>query len=84
MTSLSHFSEEELLKEIERRKTLKTPEPKIFTECNFTYLSELCKKYIENLATGNDDSEDFKNYIFEAAIEAVYGEQIWKWVNEMS
>jgi hypothetical protein len=29
------------------------------------------------------DDNDSKHYIYEAAIEAVYGENYWKWLNKI-
>jgi hypothetical protein len=45
-------------------------------------LRKVCEKYIDYLKTNNCcDDTDLDRYIFETALEAVYGNDIWNWVN---
>lgn len=62
--------------------TIATPEA--LPNPDFTELIKVCKEYIEDM-----DNEDFheddddQHYIFEAALEAVFGKDVWKWVNQV-
>jgi recombinational DNA repair protein (RecF pathway) len=43
-------------------------------------LRSACAKYIKNLAEGCHDEDD-AHYVFEAALEMLYGADVWEWVN---
>lgn len=43
-----------------------------------------CKKYVDAVAGGGYVDEDHDHWIFEAAMEAVYGKGIWEWIRENS
>lgn len=45
-------------------------------------LQKACAEFLEFVQHGDDDSGDFESQIFEAALEAIYGENIFDWVNE--
>jgi len=52
-------------------------------EIDLTKLKKICQKYIDFI---DDDEEyyydsDYEHYIFEAAIEAIFGENIWDFIN---
>ena len=47
-------------------------------------LRETCQRYIDAIANKSYIDSDYKHYIFEAALEAVFGEDIWEWVRENS
>jgi len=70
---LKDFSNEELLEELAKRKTL--PQP--LADPNFSALVTLVTDYVEDIQ--NDD--DMEHWVFEAAIEAVYGHDIWNYLN---
>jgi len=55
---------------------MKTP-----TKLNNPDFKDLAKICVEYVRSKNPD-EDLKEYIFEAALEAVYGKDIWKYINE--
>lgn len=47
-------------------------------------LEALVQYYIDDLDNGEmheDDQQDREHYIFEAAMEAFYGRNVWKWIN---
>lgn len=50
-------------------------------EQDFGYLRTLCQDYIDTLSKNQfiDDEED--HYIFEAAMEAIFGKNVWEYVN---
>jgi hypothetical protein len=63
--------------------------PKQFSNPDFTELKRICDEYIQEVAEGEyADAEgecvlaDLCHYIFEAAIEALYGEEIWDFIND--
>ena len=76
---LSHFSDEQLQAELERRKA--TMKPSQVTVPNFESLRELCQGYIDDLDKTGFIDEDHSNYIFEAAMTAFFGQDVWKWIN---
>ena len=47
---------------------------------NFTALRERCAEWLEAVHLGEVDS-DLEHSIFEAAIGAIYGPNVWTWVN---
>ena len=56
--------------------------PEQLQEVDFSTLRGLCHAYMEEVLTGDAEDSGTHQYIFEAAIEAVYGEDIFdKWVN---
>jgi len=44
-------------------------------------LVRLCSQYIDDILSGDLDS-DLEHYIFEEAMEVVFGRDVWKWINE--
>jgi hypothetical protein len=48
---------------------------------NFEALKKVCAEYIQEVAAGGYVDDDFVHYIFEASIEALYGKEVWKFVN---
>lgn len=53
---------------------------------DFTKLIEALQEYIDFV--GSDDfhedvDDDYENEIFETALEAVYGPNVWNWINEV-
>lgn len=59
--------------------------PKITDEqIDTTYMLEACQDYIDFLSSDNyseDRAKDYVNDIFEKAIESVYGENVWDYIN---
>jgi len=49
---------------------------------DFTELIKLCQSHIDDMEGDdyNSDNDD-KEYIYEAAIEAVFGKNVWPWIN---
>jgi hypothetical protein len=44
-------------------------------------VEKLCESYVDSLRLGESVQND-KQYIFEAAIEATFGNKIWKEINK--
>jgi len=57
------------------------PTPLAIDQQDFTALRKLTASWIEEVKTGEVD-ENLEHYIYEAAMEAIYGPDVWKWVNE--
>ena len=49
---------------------------------NWGPLKALCREYVDNLAAGKRPASDAMHYIYEEALVATYGEDVWKFVNE--
>ena len=89
--SLKDYSANDLIEELKRREKVKEsiPQPKLPHEWNFGVVVAACKDYIHNLSRDYDDQkwrdpDDYRYLIFEAAIEAVYGKEVWQWVKKQS
>lgn len=84
MTDLTNISEEELRSEINRRRMEKelSEKPIPLQDMNFDKLIGMCRDYMSQIMNGTRDDDDIKEYIFEAAIEAVYGKKVWPWINK--
>lgn len=54
-----------------------TPKP----DPDFTHTVALIKSNVEKVAVDGMAYKDFRHYVFEVAMEAVYGPDIWKWWN---
>lgn len=88
--SLEDFSTEELRKEIEKRgyeqeKIESMPKP--LENPDFSFLSEQCKAHILEMTSIDyceDNCSDNAHYIYEAAMQAVYGKDIWTWINKQT
>lgn len=87
---LKNFSDNELQKELERRKDLKGIKP-LTTDSiqaiglNYGEIRSLiraCENYINGIAADGYADEDGQQWIYEAALEVVYGDKIWEWINE--
>jgi hypothetical protein len=81
---LEDFSDEDLKSELKRRELLKSKIPERLSKekINLTKTIKCCDDYINSIHNNHPDPDI--EYIFEAALEAIYGEKIWAWINEMS
>jgi len=80
---LSSFSEGELNEELKRRKKkekeLKNIRPQKLESPNMEKLDKFCEMYMDYVEDSNLEDNDLDNYAFEALIESLYGNRIWKW-----
>jgi hypothetical protein len=81
MIPLTKYSDDDLIKELTRRKNYKKIKPLREATPDFTGLIDLCRSHVDDIANGNED-EDTKQYIYEEAMMAVYGKDIFTWINE--
>ncbi len=49
---------------------------------NFECLKKLCQLYIDELDDVGYADDDTKHYIFEEAMMAFFGKDVWKYINE--
>ncbi len=85
---LSGFNDEELQDELDRRKKERRNAPQLIDDPDISKLQEVCQLYI-NAFTNKDDDGDFidaphrfEHYVFEGAIEAFFGKDVFDWINE--
>lgn len=71
----------EQVKRLEEQKESK--KLKMVSIMNFNPLIDLCKKYVESLEKEGYVDDDLINYIYESAMEAVYGEKCWDYINKL-
>lgn len=84
---IEDFSDEELEKEIKRREECKKKSsiPKAIERPDFSSLIKMCKQYIDELANDTvHDDDDTRYYIYECAIECVFGKRVWGWINQQN
>jgi hypothetical protein len=81
MPYMTQYSDDDLRVELRRREGLTALDspPKLATP-NLAPLAELVTEHLRLLACGTRD-EDMPHYIYEAAIEAFYGKDAWKFIN---
>ncbi len=85
-----NFTDDQLRNEVKRREEVerKNKVPKIVNNPDFSELQSACQSYI-NAFTNKDDDGDFidaphkfEHYVFENAIEAFFGKNVFDWINE--
>ncbi len=84
MSQLKKFTDAELQKELETRKTKKNSIPKMLDAKNLTKrlqtLQHMVEHYVKQVAENGGDEDD-QHYIYEAAVELFYGNKVWDWIN---
>jgi hypothetical protein len=83
MDNLGVYDTKQLEDELARRKreAEEGAKPKPIESPDWTGVQATCESYVEALfRRGYVDSDD-KQWIFEAAMEAVFGKDVWPWVN---
>jgi len=83
--NLEDFSTEDLTEELARRESLKSLPPTLVEQggsFDWDPLVSLITKYIKDKQIGQHDRDDFDHWVMEAAVEVIYGSDIWKWWNK--
>lgn len=88
MTDYSDHTTQELfdisaaaLAEIERRKR-EAGKPEMVKDPDLTDLKNVIQGYIDYVASDDYcDDNDYADYIFEAAVMAFFGNDVFKWIN---
>lgn len=59
--------------------------PKKLAKIDFTALEKICQDYIDYCASDEyHEDNDYEHYIYETALETVFGEDIWKFINNLN
>ncbi len=79
---LSNISDNDLEKELEKRRAHRyvRDKPKPISRPNFSKVTAECVQYIDTMAEEKRVDDSKENFIFETAMEAVFGEGVWDWV----
>lgn len=77
MEDLRHYDTEQLEAELERRKRGCGELPAPLPRPNWSRVERMCHGYIHALHTEGRVHNDSDHYIYEAAMEAVYGREVW-------
>ena len=64
---------------VEGRKSM--GKPNVLSNIDTQRLVKICEQYLTDLGNGRN-RDDADHYIFEAALETVYGLGVWEFVNE--
>jgi hypothetical protein len=72
--------EAELKKRKEAEKVLSIPAQ--LEKQDFGPLQEICQNYIDGLASRGYADEDYHHYIYETAMECIFGKKVWQWINK--
>lgn len=90
---INNFTKEELeeaLRKIETKKSilkeaLRDTKPEIVDVPDYTSLRKICGAHISFLANGKvNDANTLEHYIFEAAMETLYGADVFDWINRQT
>ena len=60
------------------------PQPRPSAAVDWTQVFTIALHHIEGLAGRHEDcheDDNCKHYVYEAAVQAIYGEAIWPWLN---
>jgi hypothetical protein len=75
---IEDLDDQALEAELERRKRI----PPMFNHNpDFSDLTKMVTTEIERIASEGREDEDFEHYVYEAALEAICGSDIWKWLS---
>jgi len=81
MPALAGFTNEELRDELARREQANKTIPRPVANPDFKGLIEMCCSHVDDLANDNVHS-DSKEYIYETAMETVFGVGVFDWINK--
>lgn len=63
-------------------KPMTKPERKPLNQIDFTELIDMCQQYIDFVDSDEyHEDNDYKYYVFEKSMEAVFGESVWDFIN---
>ncbi len=79
--SLKDYSDDRLARELERRRAAREDKPVQLDDPDLTRLRAVCQEHVDALASG-DSYEDYEHYIYEAAMKAIFGGDVFSFVNE--
>lgn len=77
MPNLDNISSDELLKELERRKKIKT-EISFVEKPDLSSIKSMLSEYVNKSLSNEYISDDFNHYLFETVLTTFYGKDIFK------
>lgn len=84
MSDLKAASDDELKVELERRKLADKQPPKPLENPDFTLLINTVVDGVARMVEDQYKDDDFKEWIYEASINCVYGKEFWGWNNRQA
>lgn len=82
MSSLSDYSDEDLQQELNDRKQRKQDVPQPLETPNYSDVYAFAVEYITELSEDGREPTDFQHGMYETIMEAVYGKDVWDYINE--
>ena len=84
MNELENISTKQLEIELEQRRKREKEgtKPKQVENPNWMPLREICQEYINCLDSEEYCDDDFSHYIYETALRALFGKNVFDWVNK--
>ena len=80
---LKRFTAEELKAELALRAVEEeVKKPQKLENMDFSSLIKTVEGYIDRVDANKFEDDDDSHYIFEAAVEAIYGHDIWEWIKQ--
>ncbi|MEE9365562.1 MAG: hypothetical protein V3W44_02650 [Dehalococcoidales bacterium] len=76
---LNQFTDEHLELELKRRETQRVPRQ--LEELDLDNLRHVCQHHIDCVAKNGRAPLDGETYVCEAAMIAVFGKDVWDWIN---
>lgn len=74
---LKSYTDEALLTELERRKSLRNVQPKAFEELDWRPIFDMAVDQINDCAKGKT-LKDKEEYLWQEAVQMIYGKGIWE------
>lgn len=82
MVDLSKYTVQQLQQELIRRETIARKRPAKFSKPDFSALIIRCEEYLREVEKGDYVDEDLEHFIFESAMQAVFGDRIFDYMRE--
>lgn len=84
MNNLSQLTDEQLQQELQKRmeKKKQKEKPKQLENPDFSRLREYCQEYIDHLDKNGYEDDDIQHYIYEEALQAIFGRDVFGWINK--
>jgi hypothetical protein len=81
--ALDQFSDGELEAEVTRREKIRSapPNPRPDEEIDWERVKNSALEYIQ-LVNENKRVDNSEHFIFESVVMAVYGKDVWEWINK--
>ena len=79
---LDQISTDELIRELDRRGKKDIPKP--LDSPDLSGLIQACKNYLISLRDDGIANDDCDVYISEAALTAIYGEDVFDWISDVA